>query len=542
MRQILLLPLVMALMLSTVGTARAQEGAPSTPLVEASRQITRDPSPARAHAVPAMAVHPDDPSIIAIAHGEGREALCYLDVSTNGGASWVIRQIELTPAYPKCVYANLGPIADVAFSPDGTLYYVYSGFDPETYHSRLFLLRSSDLGETFETTELPWVEPDLEQGQFGADALPQIAVDPNRPERVYVGWMTNNGTWNLSDEVLGGQRYYYDIFSRPYVASSADGGETFSEPVDVGPPIVEGDESKGSMNEPHLVVGNDGALYAFFGENVRPLPEGSEELAPPAHLWMAKSTDAGETFDTTAIYTRERKSRDWLSGPSPGVDRNTGALYVVWDDQPAPEAMALVAFTRSDDGGETWSEPERLNDVEPQRPWRYCEFCPSLSVSPDGRIDVAWYDWRNDPTFDPEAEEPSNRFQDVYYTYSTDGGSTWSSDIRVTDRLIDRSIGVFSTQGLRGNVGLASTERAALLAWSDTRNGTEETQSQDIYFTKGWPEGRQVLANDDDRSAVAWGFLGAGLALAVGGAALFLGLKWARRPGGAVGGARGATT
>lgn len=505
--------------------AGAQDRRYPEALVAASRQVTTDPMPARAHAVPDLAVHPADHRIVAMGHGEARSAQCFLSVSRNSGASWITTPIELSSKYPKCVYSNLGPIVDVAFGADGTLYYAYSGFDPATYQSRIYLLRSADLGLTFSTTELPWVGPALQANppQFGADALPQIAIDPNRPERVYVGWMTNNGTWNLSNDVRGGKRYFYEIFSRPYVAASDDGGVSFAPAVDVGPAIVAGDPRQGWMSEPHLVVGRDGAVHVFFGENMRPLPEGSTEKAPPASLWMARSTDSGGTYETSAIYTREPKARDWLAGPSPGVDPRSGDLYVVWDDQPVQDGKARVAFMRSTDGGTTWSDPLQLNDVEPGRPWNFCQFCPSLSVAPDGRIDVAWYDWRNDPGFNPAVTPPVNRYQDVYYTYSDDGGVTWSPDTRVTDRQIDRSIGVFSTQGLRGNIGLASAPDTALIAWDDTRNGSEQTQSQDIYFTQVWPDGGLTVVDDGDATPpLLWVLLGSAIALGVGGAVLFV--------------------
>lgn len=534
------MPVVFVALASVVMASTAVGVQNQAPVAEAARQVTSNPAAARAHAVPVVAVDPRDPRVVVIAEAEAYTSRCSLHVSTDGGMSWRTAAIEPNPQYPGCVYSNFGPIVDVAFDSGGTLHYAYSGFDPKTYHQRIFLARTSDLGRTFETTMLPWVEPDLARGQFGGDALPSVAVDPARPERVAVGWMTNNGTWNVSSEVLQGNRYYYDVFSRPYVAASTDGGKTFSEALDVAPAEIEGGKSRGWMNEPHLVAGNDGALYAFYGENMRPIvksdgkvdpvPQDSPELAPPAHLWMSVSRDWGKTWSPTAVQTREAKKRDWLGQPSPAVDPQTGHLYVAWDDQPEAEVPARIAFMRSTDGGKTWSQPQKVNDVDPKRTWTFCEFCPSMDVAPSGRIDVAWYDWRNDVAFDESmGADATNTFQDVYYTYSTDGGRTWAANVRVSDRSIDRRLGVWDTYGLHGNIGLASTDAAALVTWDDTRNGNETTHAQDVYFTRV-RHAEPLVAETSGQPGLLWALIGAGAALALGGIILFLATRTALRP------------
>ncbi len=78
---------------------------------------------------------------------------------------------------------------------------------------------------------------------------------------------------------------------------------------------------------------------------------------------------------------------------------------------------------------------------------------------------MAWYDGRLSPAqFEPRTE---TGFNDVYYTYSTDGGTTWVPNIRVSDRLADRSIEVWANNvDQRLNVGIASSGSAAYLAWA----------------------------------------------------------------------------
>lgn len=472
-------------------------------------------------------MHPDNSDVLVLAEGESYDAQCALHVSTDAGLSWTTRELPHDEDWPECMYSNLGPIADVAFAPDGTLYVAHSGHDPQTYHSRIFVSRTADLGRSFDTTAVPRVGPDLDNGEFGADAMPAITLDPEEPERIYVGWMSNNGTWNVSEEVLEGNEYYVDIKSRAHLAVSDDGGESFEGPVDLARGI------DGWFSQPDLAVDTDGAVHAFFGEHTRSPADADDGAdAPGASIWHAMSADGGETVETEAVHTREpRPDSDWASAPTPAVDRTSGDLYLVFEESPVDEPP-FVAFMRSQDGGQTWSEPVAVNDAEPEREWTFNEFFPSVAVAPNGRIDVAWYDWRDDVAYD--AENDRNALQHVYATHSDDGGRSWAPNVRVSDRAIDRRIGLWSTYGVRGPVGLASTNEAMHLAWDDTRNGHDGNEAQDIYATRARfvPAAEFFGGAGDDRGAQAvWAGSGVGGALLVGGGVLLLLTRSMRRAG-----------
>ena len=65
---------------------------------------------------------------------------------------------------------------------------------------------------------------------------------------------------------------------------------------------------------------------------------------------------------------------------------------------------------------------------------------------------------------------------------SSDHGSTWAPPIRVNDRGIDRSKGVWSNNiDSKFNVGIASTNDAVFFAWQDTRNAIGSTDAEDVY-------------------------------------------------------------
>jgi hypothetical protein len=143
---------------------------------------------------------------------------------------------------------------------------------------------------------------------------------------------------------------------------------------------------------------------------------------------------------------------------------------------------------------------------------------PTMSVAPNGRIDVVWYDYRNDATF--KEGDTRNGFQDVYYASSTDGGRSWSKNRPLNDRAIDRRFGPRRTGGIYGPLGLVSTDDVAFVAWDDTRNGNDQNGSQDIYFTRvRYAAPADAFGGKHDSGLSPWvaGLLGASIAVAVGG-------------------------
>ncbi|MGI8809401.1 MAG: hypothetical protein ACR2KK_16485 [Acidimicrobiales bacterium] len=498
-------------------------GAPlEEPEVDGAVQVTADPGNGRGHAIPVLAVHPDDPATLVLAESDAYTSRCMVHVSRNGGLSWArATQPQTPPDWPGCGFAVTGPLADLAFAPDGTLYYAFSAFQPPTYQQRIYLARSSDLGRTWDTTALPRIGPRPTPREFGADSMPSILIDKNDPNLVYVSWWSNNGIWNMPESITGASASIWcrlvdnRPLSRPWLAASRDGGATFSDPVDMAPGIGH------CTTEPYLTQGADGAIQAFFGEATRSAQEGQ---APPAHLYSSASRDQGRTFSVSTVHTlsapadgrASTSTSDWLSGPSPGVDLDTGDLYVAWESM--GQGVPQILFSRSVDEGRTWSPPVKVNDGDPKRDWDFPDQMPSLGVAPNGRIDVVWYDYRNDATY--KEGDTRNGFQDVYYASSTDGGRTWSKNRPLNDRAIDRRFGPRRTGGIYGPLGLVSTDKLAFVAWDDTRNGTEQNGNQDVYFTRvRYAPAAEAFGDGEDSGLSPWvaGLLGASIAVALGG-------------------------
>jgi hypothetical protein len=113
--------------------------------------------------------------------------------------------------------------------------------------------------------------------------------------------------------------------------------------------------------------------------------------------------------------------------PDIGAGPN-GELYVVWQDASLAPSGSAIAFSKSLDGGATWSAPVRINtqpDVQ--------AFTPAVEALADGTIGVTHYDLRfNTP-------DPATLPTDYWFLHSHDGGATWT-ETRATDASFDQKL------------------------------------------------------------------------------------------------------
>ncbi len=129
-----------------------------------------------------------------------------------------------------------------------------------------------------------------------------------------------------------------------------------------------------------------------------------------------------------------------------------------------------VMFVRSTNGGITFSAPRRIND-DPVNHAKWHWF-GTLSVAPSGRIDVVWYDTRN---------SPNNVTSQLFYSFSIDGGNTWSPNVAVSNPF-NPFIGYPNQSKIGDYITVVSDDDSANVAYSATFNGEE-----DIYYVRIHP-------------------------------------------------------
>jgi hypothetical protein len=93
----------------------------------------------------------------------------------------------------------------------------------------------------------------------------------------------------------------------------------------------------------------------------------------------------------------------------------------------------------------------------------------TLSVAPDGRIDVVWNDTRN---------AAGGYDSELFYSFSTDGGLSWSPDEPISPAF-DPNIGWPNQNKIGDYYEMVSDRVGADLAWSATFNG-----EQDVYYLR----------------------------------------------------------
>lgn len=453
-----------------LGTAVAQEEAADW-VVTAPVQVSGNPDPLRAHAAPVIGVNPTNGELVIVDTEFRTTMTCGVYLSTNDGRTWHPGGDVALEPYSDC---GRDPVSTnnlwLDFASDGTLYVVFTANDPQ-YNDRsrrdlprhVFLARSTNSGRTFDTGfvfEAP-TEIDEDDGR-NTNRRPRVEADPNDPQRVYVSWQQAGS---------GGEA------SQALIAASGDGGRTFGEPVSVS-------DERGAYHA-RVAVDGEGVLHAAI-PTLGVTPEGEDPL--PRAVDYRRSTDGGATWsDPVEIhpgFMGFRLGRKWEIVADP----DSSYLYTTWygaEDTDADEASAdrdLWLMT-SPDSGDTWRDPVKVNDVDDDLVQHYD---PGIAVAPNGRVDIAWFDFRNSPYPErPVGETGSNfdGFHDVYYAASPDRGESITPNVRITDRLINREIGVWSNNShIHGHVGVASTNEAVYFAWQDTRNGSERLQSEDVYF------------------------------------------------------------
>lgn len=522
-----------AFALSVPAVGPAAGAAPITPWVTGSVQVTGNPDPARDNVVPWIVRNPLNGTLV-IASTENRtRKTVEVFISTDDGRTWGTGGDPMVKPWTD---SSGDPEANInhtmAYDRNGLLYLAFQANNPLYSNTlrpdrprHIFLARSGDDGRTWEPAvkvfDAP-ESPDVPRSAGKRNNRPWVAVDPVNPQYVYVSWMQ----WHTNDEPTPSGNL-------ALISSSSDGGRTFGKPFS----LREGDP-QGSY-EARPAVDRHGTVHVVMAGRafVAPVPAGTP--APPAPIRTVnyrRSTDHGQTW--TDAYQLEEGSAGFAHNRKWGLraDPNSDTLYAIWygstKARPVlPDDDRDVFLRVSYDSGKTWSDRILVN-TESERLVNVHHFDPNLSIAPNGRLDVAWFDNRNSPIPAGTASTQTG-FQDVWYTYSLDGGRTFAPNVKVTDRMINRAFGIWSNNvDVHAPVGLISTDDTVYLTWQDSRAGVSVTNSaEDVYFATvrlNGPE-RVAAADEDGEGVPRWLLVAAGLAAGMGLAMAVVGLTGDRR-------------
>jgi hypothetical protein len=359
--------------------------------------------------------------------------------SFDGGLTWSDALM-----YPWYYYAHSDP--GITVDRFGNFYACILSYESSEEPNGLFIYPSYDGGVTWEE---PITVVDSTAGAFEDKQL--VACDRTGGPfdgNLYVSWTRFWGGW------------YTEIQLCRYT-----GGARFEDPVLIS------DDPGVQWSLP--VVGADGEVYVAWLWYQVPM------------IKFDKSVDGGQTFGEDKVVAYTSMTYAELNGgilvfAFPAMDADItggphhGNIYCAYMDR-YPYFDTNIFFTRSTDRGDSWSDAIRLNDDDINN--ECDQFHPWLYVDEQGIIHVIFYDRRND--------EGRNLWMDVYYTRSTDGGQTFSPNMRITTESSDPTAGTI-TAGLLGEyIGLTAYNNIIHPVWTDTREGNQDVYTATIDVSTG---------------------------------------------------------
>jgi hypothetical protein len=352
----------------------------------------------------------------------------------------------------------------VTFSPDGTAYY-FTLATSAGNDSAVIVNRSTDGG-------LHWSAPVTlidEDSVFNFNDKNSITADPFDSRFVYAIWDRSNFPSDKR-EVHSISGFPRSIRSDAFFSRTTDGGATW-EPAHA---IFAPQANEFGIGH-QIVVLSDGTLVDGFM-----LFHGSGSNKKGQENAVLISKDRGATW--TAPITVAKVLPGFISDPDDGTPVRTGdiipeiaagpngSVYMVWQEATLAPSGSAVAFSKSTDGGLTWSTPVRINTVPTTQ-----AFTPTIRVLPSGVIGVTHYDFRFN-TADGGATLPT----DYWFLHSHDGGATWT-ETRVTPTSFDLRKAPFARGLFLGDYeGLAVQGGAFVAAFAQTHG----TDPDSIFVTR----------------------------------------------------------
>ncbi len=280
-------------------------------------------------------------------------------------------------------------------------------------------------------------------------------------------WMAVDRTGGVGEgNIYAKWQTFFNCCGQDTFTRSTNGGASFMQPISVplGPTF-------GTLN-----VGPDGALYAagIWAVDFQDLSriviarssDAQNPAAPPTFdlaldVDLGGSQELGEPPNPAGLLGQVWVASDHSGGAT------DGNVYLLCSVNPPGSDPLDVMFARSTNGGQTWSNPVRVND-DPgnSNAWQWFG---TMSVAPNGRIDVIWNDTRN---------SGQDNISELFYSFSTDAGQSWSPNVSVSPSF-NSHVGWPNQQKLGDYYDMISDRVGAHVAFAATFNN-----EQDVYYLR----------------------------------------------------------
>jgi hypothetical protein len=374
----------------------------------------------------------------------------------------------------------------VAYTTNGGLNWTFPGnLDPGTFRSDPVL--ASDAKGVFYFLGI------TNSSTFACDLL--RSTDGGATWQPVASALGGDKEWMAIDTTSGpGRGNIYQVWSPFYNVYNNNPNQIFTRSTDGGNNWM---PAIGLPQSPYfgtIAIGPEGEVYNFGSVGYN---SGS--------FWINRSSDATNALSTPTIDVSTGVDLGGpllfgLQGINPGgllgqawvaVDCSTaptrGNVYALCSVTNDPGNLVNVMFSRSADGGRTWSVPLRINDDSPTQ--HAAHWFGTLSVAPNGRIDACWNDTRH---------SPDNSLSELYYSWSDDGGLTWAAN-RPLSPPFNQSLGYPQQDKIGDYIGMVSLNEGACIAYAATFNG-----EQDIYFVRAELPIHASVAQLGNAARITW--------------------------------------
>jgi len=404
--------------------------------------------------IPKIEVEDDDIHIAWLGSPSGTELVLYYASSSNGGTSFGTGT----------QLSGSSNVLDIGITGSGDNL-VISWAEAGTDESSVMKARSSSNGGTTFNSELTVSSgddisvnaPSSTNDESGNFYISWTRIDSNDNIKIVVARSANSGTsWNtpvqvddvgddtqrgLSSIAASSSRVgviWVDVYSDDGASNDADifysystnDGSSWSSMEETGSDQYYEADSYATA----LAYSND-YLYSVYWDGGDNDPEdnsnGNDVMNDDGDIFFRRSSDDGASWDDVVVISNSDSDGRSYDPPSyssyfysyyrSDITASSSNVYVVWSNYDFDKAQWEIRFSASSNSGSTWSDSEVISADDEE----INSYAPTI-ISNGDDVYVAWQQYRSDTT---------TFSYDIVYRHSSNGGSSWNSEIYVTETL-----------------------------------------------------------------------------------------------------------